>query len=145
MRNTPNVKAERYRLTDRRRAGPLASDAGFGNNGAFLVPGVAGGPPLFVILSDGADFPEALGWEHASVRPDVNPPRCPTWEEMCAVKRLFWRDDEVVFQLHPAEADWVNAHPFVLHLWRKPDAPVPLPPKWMVAPTPDSPAPELRL
>lgn len=54
-------------------------------------------------------------WEHVSVsRPD----RCPTWEEMCAVKDMFWADDECVMQLHPPKADYRNLHQFCLHLWR---------------------------
>lgn len=54
--------------------------------------------------------------------------RCPMWAEMCWIKRLFWGDDEVVFQLHPAQKDWINNHPFVLHLWRLRGTDIPLPP-----------------
>lgn len=71
------------------------------------------------------------GWDHVSVsRRD----RCPTWDEMHAVKRLFFDDDEAVMQLHPPAATWRNAHPYCLHLWRPQDSEIPLPPPLMVAP-----------
>ena len=37
-------------------------------------------------------------WEHVSVS---LPDRCPTWEEMCFIKDLFWNSDECVVQYHP--------------------------------------------
>ena len=85
--------------------GPMKSDPSFGRNGVFRLPG-----GLLVIASDG------LGWEHVSVSMEN---RCPTWEEMCKVKALFWDADDLVVQLHPPKGDYVNQHPFCLHLWRK--------------------------
>src|SRR5262245_48751374 len=56
------------------------------------------------------------GWlEHVSVSV-VD--RCPTWDEMCKIKNLFWREDEWVVQFHPAISAYINNNPFVLHLWR---------------------------
>jgi hypothetical protein len=55
------------------------------------------------------------GWDHVSVSL-AN--RCPTWEEMDFIKRLFWSDDEVVMQLHINNGDKVNVHPHCLHLFR---------------------------
>lgn len=126
MRNTPNVKAERYRIHD----GAMGSDATYGNNGAFLVP-QKNGPDLVCVVSDGTcpETPEASGWEHVSVSTQF---RSPTWQEMCLIKDLFWRDDEVVFQLHPARKDWINCHQFTLHLWRKRGEEPPLPPGILV-------------
>lgn len=57
----------------------------------------------------------AQGWEHVSVSCED---RCPTWDEMCAVKNIFWEDHECVVQFHPPKSDYINCHPFVLHLWR---------------------------
>ena len=37
---------------------------------------------------------------------------------MCHVKDLFWQDEEVVIQYHPRKSEYVNNHPFVLHLWK---------------------------
>ena len=46
------------------------------------------------------------GWDHVSVCPYNR--RTPTWDEMCAVKDMFFRDDEVVVQYHPAKSEYVN-------------------------------------
>jgi hypothetical protein len=79
-------------------------------NGAYVVP--IGATRLTVIASDG------LGWDHVSVS---LPNRCPTWEEMDHIRRLFFRDDETVMQLHVPNTDHVNTHRFCLHLWRPND------------------------
>ena len=57
-----------------------------------------------------------LGWEHVSVSLQD---RCPTWEDMSYVKKLFWSDDDLVVQMHVPKSDYVNCHPHCLHLWRK--------------------------
>lgn len=97
--------------------------------GYFLV-GFPTGEVLKVISSGGADNEWSGGWEHVSISP-YGQERCPTWEEMCAVKNLFWRGDECVIQFHPPHADYINHNPFVLHLWKPPYA-VPLPPSEQV-------------
>ena len=60
-------------------------------------------------------FSEGMGWDHISISLRH---RCPTWEEMCWVKNLFFDPDDVVMQLHPAKSQYVNYHPYCLHLWR---------------------------
>ena len=93
------------------KSGLMASDSSYGNNGAFVIKGPRGFK-LKVIASDG------LGWEHVSVSViDAN--RCPTWDEMCSVKDFFWGDEDCVVQYHPPKSDYVNNHPYVLHLWRQ--------------------------
>ena len=96
--------------------GSLASDESYGNNGAFLLQ-----IDLFTvalcIASDGD------GWEHVSVtiykKKNLEPvKRCPFWHEMNAVKDVFWTFDETVMQLHPPKAEYVNNHPYCLHLWK---------------------------
>lgn len=67
------------------------------------------------------------GWEHVSVTKN-NGKRCPTWDEMCAIKAMFFEPDEVVMQLRPSEKDYVNIHPYCLHLWRPVGQDIPLPP-----------------
>ena len=121
MRPTPNPLVEPFRI----RTGPKASDASYGNNGAFHFPGAGERAALNVIASDGA------GWEHVSVS---SRGRCPTWEEMCYVKDLFWSEDEAVVQYHPPEAVYVKCHPYVLHLWKPVMGQIPMPPIWMVGP-----------
>lgn len=110
---------EKFRL----RTGRMFSDESYGNNGAFFVPSRPGRPPFAVIASDW------LGWDHVSVS---LPDRCPTWEEMCRVKDLFWDAEDAVMQLHPPRSDWVNNHPYCLHLWCPHEARIPLPPAVMV-------------
>lgn len=56
------------------------------------------------------------GWEHVSVSYNN---RCPTWDEMCRVKEAFFLPEEVVIQYHPRKSEYVNHHPYCLHLWRK--------------------------
>ena len=70
----------------------------------------ASAKPAAVIWSFGE------GWEHVSVS---HKDRCPTWEEMCKVKDLFFNPEEVVVQFHPRQSEYVNVHPHCLHLWRK--------------------------
>lgn len=69
------------------------------------------------------------GWDHVSVS---YPDRCLTWEEMCKVKDIFFRDDECVIQIHPPKGEYVNVHPYCLHLWKIQNAEILMPPKWMV-------------
>lgn len=69
------------------------------------------------------------GWDHVSVsRRD----RCPTWEEMCFVRDGFFREHEWVVQYHPPRNDYVDRHPFCLHLWRSQLERFPVPPKELI-------------
>jgi hypothetical protein len=69
------------------------------------------------------------GWDHISAS-FVH--RCLTWEEMCRIKDIFFHEDEIVLQYHPAKKDYVNLHPYVLHLWRPQNQDIPIPDKIMV-------------
>ena len=44
--------------------------------------------------------------------------RCPKWNEMCFIKDLFFEDEEEVYQIHPKKSEYVNLHPYTLHMWR---------------------------
>jgi len=105
------------------RVGPIGSNDSIGNAGAFYIPRKPGDVPLKVIASDGE------GWEHVSVS---LPTRCPTWEEMCKVKTIFWDEEDCVVQFHPPRSEYVNNHSFCLHLWRPTSGEIALPPRWMV-------------
>lgn len=107
------------------RKGALASDDSVGNCGAFFIPNGAGQTPLAVIASDGD------GWERVSVS---LPTRCPTWDEMCRVRHIFWDKDDCVVQFHPPENEYVNYHPYCLHLWRPVGIELPRPPSYMIGP-----------
>ena len=108
----------------RHRHGPMGSTEANGNNGAFFVPHPNPASSLFfkVVASDSG------GWGHVSVS---LPKRCPTWEEMCFIKDLFWSDEDRVLQFHPPKREYVNLHPYCLHLWRPTAGLVPAPPSWM--------------
>lgn len=69
------------------------------------------------------------GWEHCSVS---MPTRCPSWEQMCSIKELFWNDDECCVEYHPAKDDYVNNHPYCLHIWKPIKEDLPKPPSIMV-------------
>ncbi len=109
--------------------GVLASDESFGWNGAFQIRG-PNGLDLVFIISDG------MGWEHVSVQeiePDeLTEQKTPSWETMCWVKNLIWDENETVVQFHPRKRDYVNNHPFVLHLWRPTREKLPKPSPLMV-------------
>jgi hypothetical protein len=118
---------ERYRLI---KHSLLGSDSSYGNNGFFIIPHYKiADYELRCQISDGE------GWEHVSVtvgRKREDPSRCPTWTEMCFIKDLFWNKDETVIQLHPPESEYVNMHPFCLHLWKPIEIEIPLPPNIFV-------------
>lgn len=67
-----------------------------------------------------------IEWEHVSVSYNN---RCPTWDEMCMVKDMFFYETECAIQFHPVKKDYVNIHPYCLHLWRKATSEFELPPK----------------
>ena len=108
------MKANRWRL----RTGEMGSDETAGWNGAFMVP--LEGEVWQVILSDG------MGWKHLSIT-NAQKRVVPTWNIMCRVKDLFYADEDWVVQFHPAKADYVNDHPYVLHLWMPLNDPLPKP------------------
>lgn len=93
--------------------------------GAFCMPTPTGDAFLYVVASTGG------GWDHVSVS---LPTRCPTWEEMSAVKRAFFRRMEWAVELHPSQSENLSLHPYCLHLWRCQFAEMELPPALMVAP-----------
>ena len=108
-----------------------------GNNGAFLIDSPEPGWRLALICSDGSDPTVEEKWQHVSIHAYKETgatvrDRTPTWKEMCFVKRLCWDADDVVMQLHPAEADYVNCHAHTLHLWRPINERIPTPPKLFV-------------
>jgi hypothetical protein len=114
-------RLELWRIRTRDQYGTKTGDM----HGAFEGPGPFG--TTLKILSSGP----ASDWEHVSVSTTT---RTPSWQEMCWVKDLFWGKEEVVMQLHPAKSEYVNHHPYCLHLWKPIDSVIPLPPSHMVGP-----------
>ena len=80
------------------------------------------GVELTVFVSESCNV---IPFDHVSVSTRK---RCPTWEEMCWVKSLFFEDEETVMQLHPPKSEWISDHPTCLHLWRPTKEEIPRPP-----------------
>ena len=74
-------------------------------------------------------FSYGEGWEHASMSFHD---RCPDWGEMCRIKNMLWNKDETCIQYFPAEKDYVNLHPYCLHIWKPIGVEIPKPPKLMI-------------
>lgn len=87
-----------------------------------------------VMVSDGNDplGVDSVDWEHVSVSLVSNPKACPSWDEMCFIKSLFWDDEACVVQFHPAKSNYKDLHPGCLHLWRYRVAEFPTPPLSLV-------------
>ena len=123
MRKTLDKKYESGRIL----IGRYGTKKNNGLMGAFYIVSPISKSPLLVISSG----PDNQGWEHVSVSlPDKN--RTPNWAEMCFVKNIFWDKDECVVQYHPPETEYVNNHPYTLHLWRPINQKIPVPPKIFV-------------
>ena len=95
-----------------------------GNSGNGIFKVYVEGRSFYCVASDGG------GWEHVSVSP-CNRKRqtCPTWDEMCAIKDMFFHEEETVVQYHPPKSEYVNNYPYCLHLWRPTDKDIPRPPQ----------------
>jgi hypothetical protein len=117
VRKITHPSLEKFRVTE----GPFATPSYSGSCGMFLL--TAPYATIRVIATDEG------GWDHVSVSLDH---RCPNWIEMNMVKELFFTDEETVVQFHPPKKDYVNIHPYCLHLWRCHDQEYKLPPKEMI-------------
>ena len=105
---------------------------------SYLLPGM---PMPIAAITDGSAWQIGKlrviaswgdGWDHVSVSLQN---RCPLWDEMQFIKQCFFEDEEAVMQLHPRKSDYVNFHPYCLHLWKPQSAVIPVPPTWMVGPS----------
>ena len=98
------------------------------DGGSGWIPGLDKKKPnrqARVVWSNGG------GWDHVSVSWQD---RCPTWDEMAKVKKLFFYPEEICVEYHPPESEYVNFHPFCLHIWRYQQPGMPMPSSWMVGP-----------
>lgn len=98
MKPVPWLQAEPFRVN------PLKDfHSEYGDSfGVFFITRPPMSDILRAIVSDGdykaAGLPKEFAWEHVSVSLAH---RCPSWEEMCFVKSLFWKEEETVIQFHP--------------------------------------------
>lgn len=95
--------------------------------GLFFIPvRMPGKSPMKVMCSP---LEESAEWWHVSVS---LPNRCPTWDEMSLIKGLFFSDDDTVIQFHPKKEEYINNHPYCLHLWKNNKKEIELPPSYLV-------------
>lgn len=108
MRDLNELNAYRLKDDELRIYGTIGDSSG---NGCFKV--FVDGRSFFVVASNGG------GWDHVSISPcNKHRKTCPTWEEMCEIKRMFFKPEECAVEYHPPESEYVNQHPYCLHLWR---------------------------
>ena len=109
-------------------------------NSGYRLYGIRNISPKYQIYSGMVEFPSGLKasvifgfkeadgkMEHVSVSP-VNPRHVCTWEEMCWIKDLFFKPDEMCVQVHPREDRYIHGvgsgsrrTENVLHIWRPAD------------------------
>ena len=119
MRSELHKSLERYRMQPDGYTSQMGADYG-----VFMVifPAAVGRPIVELKVISSGSQPD---WEHVSVS---TVGRCPTWEEMCFVKELFWSGSETVLQFHPKKSEYKSDHHFCLHLWKKTGVDHELPP-----------------
>jgi len=119
------------------RSGVLATTPDWGLSGMFVVKAPSGaqltigghtgdGPMLAVDVHshERKVISASTGWEHVTVEADHG---TPTWDEMCFVKSLFWKEEECAVEYHPPLSQYVKVSPNCLHLWRPKHATIPMP------------------
>lgn len=114
-------RLDKYRM----QTGPFGTAPGT-HYGLFFIKVDVSKPPLKVVCSP---FDGEKEWEHVSVS---LPNRCPTWEEMCYIKDLFWDETQTVVQFHPPKSEYINNHRYCLHLWRNTKVEIQTPPSILV-------------
>lgn len=105
---------------------PMGYESKEGDDFGFFIipPRHANGRELKCMAVSG----DEMGWDHVSISLPDNPSKCPSWNEMCIVKSLFWGEQEAVIQFHPPKSEHINNHAGCLHLWRYTAGEIPLPP-----------------
>lgn len=74
----------------------------------------------FYVVASVDDAGQEGVWEHISVAPK-NQKRCPTWEEMAAIKDMFFEPEEEAVTFYPKRSKYVNLLEYCLHIWRPVD------------------------
>jgi hypothetical protein len=103
---------------------PKAEIVDFGEDGCALRLRLKAGATAQIIASWG------MGWDHVSATViAAGRPRVPTWDEMVAIKRALFRDDEWAIEYHPPPDANISIADTVLHLWRPQAVAIPTPPR----------------
>lgn len=91
------------------------------------------GPDGFVFKSIDTDHVIIVTYGHAaSVEPWIHasiglPNRMPTYYDLITMHKGVFGPDAYAYQVFAPDADHVNIHEFVLHLWGRPDGTAALP------------------
>lgn len=109
MRKIIRPEINKYRV----REGIYKSGDDLGYTGAFHIPKKEYPNTVFTVIA----CEDHEGWDHVSVSLET---RCPTWDEMCYIKDLFWDEEELVIQFHPPKSKYKSFHPYCLHMWKSP-------------------------
>lgn len=128
MRNLMHPAINRFRMTGDEVIA-LYGSVGDETCGRFMIPKgfskvvnyrtVVFSVDTLVIASSGES------WDHVSAS---NISSTPSWAEMSALHALFFKPDEVAYQLHVPSKQHINLHPHVLHIWRPLNGTILLPP-----------------
>lgn len=93
-------------------------------NSIYLLQGIplVRASNFFFSLHDGNGLVSAINhnkesWEHVMLNLEEMQ-RCATYTEMSKLKSIFWPDNEVALQVHPAKSQYINNFHYALHLWR---------------------------
>ena len=66
----------------------------------------------------GLEIIDGIRWWHVSC---ARPSRLPSWQDLRNVKDVFVGRNRQAVQILPAENQYVNIHPYCLHLWSRLD------------------------
>lgn len=66
------------------------------------------------------DFVDGAWWIHLSIS---RAKRLPSWEDLVDAKESLLGTDCEAIQVIPKRSEYVNLHPFCLHLWKKEESP----------------------
>lgn len=69
--------------------------------------------PYSVIVSRAIEL-DGRQWTHFSVG---HPHRLPSWDDLVRFKEAFLGPESKAIQVLAPRSQWVNIHPYVLHLW----------------------------
>lgn len=129
MRRFPNTRAEPFRVPT-----PDGVDAD-SEDGFFVVKNHGFREINVVVSTEG-------GWDLVSV---MTRGSSPTWDEMCLVREIFFRDDETAIQYSVPKPERISTHKFALHWWRPHTLELPRPPRELIAGDAPPPAPLVKL
>lgn len=94
----------------------------FGQDGAcYKREGIGLGankPPMQTVIISGS-YRDDIPWLHVSTAWSN---RLPTWDEFRQIRDVFLDDGLIAVQVFPPKAEYINQHPYCLHLYARVDA-----------------------